>query len=108
MTEPANDWGVFVNECGIFAGRIGADRWVDFTLRVKDGRLTMLWTGPGGGEWHLMCGTRESAVEARDLFIEVGFHRTHVKVARLSACQANVEKRRAEIDERIAAAAARA
>ena len=39
MAEPAKDWGVFVNEVGIFASGIAKDRWIDFTLRAKDSRL---------------------------------------------------------------------
>lgn len=94
----AADWGVWVNEVGIFASRIAVDRWLDFTLRVKDGRLTELWTGLAGSEWHVMCGTKADAVEARDLFTEVGFHKAHVKVARLSACQAKVKASQERID----------
>jgi len=101
----ADDWGVFVNECGIFASRIGIDRWTDFTMRSPS-RLTCLWTGPGGGEWHVMCGTKQDATGTRDLFLEVGFHRAHLKVARLSACQEKVAKSRARIDGRIAEAVA--
>jgi len=86
----ANDWGLWVNECGIFASRIAADRWTDFLLRAKEGRLAMLWSGPGGGEWHVMCGSREEAREVREVFTEAGFRKNHVKVARLSACKAKV------------------
>lgn len=100
-TAAATDWGVFVNECGIFASGIAKDRWIDFTLRVKEERLTMLRVWPGGGEWHVMCGARGAAVEARDLFLEVGFHRNHIRVARLSACRAKVEKNHAEIHPRL-------
>jgi hypothetical protein len=87
------DWGLHVNECAIFASRIAMDRWLDFTSRVAAGRLTMLWMGPGGGEWHVMCGTREAAAEALGIFLDVGFHKSHVKVARLSACQAKRARR---------------
>lgn len=105
MTDPLpDDWGVFVNECGIFASGIAAGRWADFTMRSPS-RLSCLWMGPGGGEWHVMCGTRDAAAEARDLFVEVGFHRAHVKVARLSACQKKITESRARIDARIAKAA---
>jgi hypothetical protein len=89
----AGDWGLYVNECAIFASRTGMDRWIDFTFRAKEERLTMLSMGPGGGEWHVMCGTREAAREAHETFLEVGFHRGHVKVARLSACQAKARER---------------
>lgn len=88
----ADDWGVWVNEVGIMASGIAAGRWLDFTSRRR-ARLTPLWLGPLGGEWHVTCGARADAVEARDLFLEVGFHKTHVKVARLSACQAKVARR---------------
>lgn len=104
MKAEADDWGVWVNECGIFASRIALDRWLDFQARAKPERLVALWMGPGGGEWHLMCGTKADATETRDLFAEVGFHRTHVKVARLSACREKIAARRAELDARIAAA----
>jgi hypothetical protein len=87
------DWGLYVNECAIFASTIAVDRWIDFTLRAKGGRLTMLSMGPGGGEWHVMCGTRDAAAEALGIFLEVGFHKSHVKVARLSACQAKATGR---------------
>ena len=102
----AEDWGVWVNECGIFASRIGLDRWLDFQARARPERLTMLWLGPGGGEWHVMCGSKADATEARDLFVEVGFHRGHLKVARLSACQKKVAESRARVDARMAKAAA--
>jgi hypothetical protein len=100
----ATDWGLYVNECAIFASGIAADRWVDFTLRAKDGRLAMLWTGPGGGEWHVMCGTKADAAEALETFLGVGFHKSHVKIARLSACQAKVAEQRRRVDERMAGA----
>lgn len=100
---PADDWGLYVNECGIFASGIAADRWTDFTLRVKDGRLAMLWTGPGGGEWHVMCGAKADAVDAHETFLGVGFHKGHMKVARLSACQAKVAEKRRHWDEVFAA-----
>jgi hypothetical protein len=99
------DWGVWVNEVGIFASRIGADRWVDFTLRAKADRLTMLWLGPGGGEWHVMCGTKADAVDAHETFLGVGFHKSHVRVAQLSACQAKVKAAQERIDAMRAAAA---
>jgi tRNA(Phe) wybutosine-synthesizing methylase Tyw3 len=83
----AEDWGLYVNECAIFATRIGVDRWADFLSRVQDGRLTMLSVSPGGGEWHVMCGTREAAQEAHETFMGAGFHKSHIKTARLSACK---------------------
>jgi hypothetical protein len=100
----AGDWGVWVNEVGIFASGIAADRWLDFWVRAKDERMTMLGCCPAGAEWHVMCGTRADAVEARDLFVEVGFHKGHVKVARLSACQAKVKAAQERIDTMMAAA----
>lgn len=93
MGEPAADWGPYVNEVGIFAAGIAADRWLDFTFRAKEERLTVLAMCPGGAEWHVMCGARPDAAEARDLFLEVGFHKNHVKVARLSVLQAKAAAR---------------
>ena len=92
--QAARDWGLWVNEVGIFASGLGSGKWLDFTFRAKRERLTPLWLSPCGGEWHVMCGTRADAAEARDLFLEVGFHKNHVKVARLSACQAKVAGKR--------------
>ena len=92
-TPPADDWGVFVNECGIFASTHGEAAWLYFLTRAQESRLAMLATGPCGGEWHVMCGTKEAAAEARDIFIEQGIHGKHVKVARLSACQAKAAER---------------
>jgi len=89
----AVDWGLYVNECAIFASRIADGRWLDFQGRAAESRLTMLWMGPAGGEWHVMCGTKADAVDACDLFLEVGFHKSHIKVARLSACQAKAAER---------------
>jgi hypothetical protein len=88
-----DDWGLLVNECRIFATGIGVDRWLDFQFRARDDRLVMLAMGPGGGEWHVMCGSREDAVEARDLFIEMGFHRGHVKVERPAVSQRKAASR---------------
>jgi hypothetical protein len=89
----AEDWGLYVNECAIFASRIGMARWIDFTLRAGDSRLTMLSMSPGGGEWHVMCGTKQAAAEARETFTEAGFHPGHVKVARLPDCLAKARDR---------------
>jgi hypothetical protein len=98
----ADDWGVFVNECGIFASAHGEGAWLYFLSRARDERLTMLWLGPCGGEWHVMCGTKEAAAEGREIFVEQGIHKTHVKVARLSACRAKVAGQRRRWDERTA------
>jgi hypothetical protein len=93
----ATDWGLWVNESGIFASGIARDRWIDFTLRAQGNRLTALGLWAGGGEWHVMCGSREDAREAHALFLEVGFHKAHVRVARLAACQAKVAGRRGAV-----------
>jgi hypothetical protein len=89
----AEDWGLFVNECAIFASGIAADRWAGFLLRVSGGRLTMLSMSAGGGEYHVMCGTRDAAREAREIFTGAGFHKSHVTVTRLAACQEKARRR---------------
>lgn len=94
----ADDWGLWVNETGIFASGIAEGKWLDFLGRDRAGRATLLWAAPGGGEWHVMCGTREAADEARELFLDVGFHGNHVKVARLAACQAKTAARKSRAD----------
>jgi hypothetical protein len=101
----ADDWGLFVNECGIFASGIAKDRWLHFLAVAKGDRLTMLRVWPGGGEWHVMCGTKADAAEALETFLGVGFHKAHVKVARLSVCSAKIAERRQLIAELMAGAA---
>lgn len=96
----AEDWGLHVNETGIFASGIARDRWLDFILRCAPERLTMLGLWPGGGEWHVMCGTRADAAEALETFLGVGFHESHVKVRRLSACRQAVQRKRESALER--------
>jgi hypothetical protein len=103
-TAPA-DWGLWVNECGIFASGIAKDRWLHFLSVAKDDRLTMLRGWPGGCEWHVMCGAKADAADALETFLGVGFHKAHVKVARLSACVAKVAERKRRVEERMAGAA---
>lgn len=100
---PADDWGLWVDETGILACGRGEAKWLYFLGRAGDGRLTVLWGGPCGGEWHVMCGSRPAAAEALDIFMEAGFHKNHVKVRRLSACQAKAAGRNQEISARFAA-----
>jgi hypothetical protein len=90
----ATDWGLWVNELGVSATGIAAGRWADFLLRAGRERLTMLAMTPCGGEYHVMCGTKADAEEARETFTDIGFHPKHVRVARLSACQAKARERR--------------
>jgi len=103
---PAADWGLYVNEVGIFATGIAEGRWLDFTFRAKEERLVMLGMCPAGGEWHVMCGTKADAAEAHALFLEVGFHKGHIRVARLSACQAKAAAAKERLDAMTGAATA--
>lgn len=93
----ADDWGLHVNEIGIFATRIAEGKWLDFLARARDERVTMLDLTPTGSEWHVMCGTRDAAREAHEIFLEAGFHKRHIRVARLSACQAKAAERRQRV-----------
>jgi hypothetical protein len=102
VAEAAADWGLWVDETGILASSRGEAKWLHFLGRAGGSRLTVLWGGPCGGEWHVMCGSRPDAVEALDIFIEAGFHKNHVKVRRLSACQAKAAGRNQEIAARFA------
>jgi hypothetical protein len=93
LRTAAADWGLFVDELGIFTTGIAAGKWTDFLFRPKtEERLTMLAMTPAGGHYHVMCGTKADAAEAREIFIDVGFHAKHVKVARLAACQAKARR----------------
>lgn len=105
MPDKADDWGVWVNECGIFASGHGEGKWLYFLGRARESRMTMLGMTPGGGEWHVMCGTKEAATEGRDIFMEQGIHRTHVKVMRLCVCLAKAARRRDLAEAAIRAAA---
>ena len=89
----ADDWGVFVNECGIVSCGLGWDKWTAFLIARQGEGITCLADSIGGGEYHVMCGTKEAAAEARDIFVETGIHRNHVKVARLTACLETRERK---------------
>jgi hypothetical protein len=98
--EP-DDWGAFVNECGIFAHRGGADWWLTYHGRqATTGRITTLAESIAGGHHHVLCESEEHAEWLREHMISQGIHKSHLKVRRLSVAKATADKRRAASDER--------
>jgi hypothetical protein len=96
-TDQADDWGILVNECGIFACRQGVDVWLDLWLRVAPERVTTFAITPGGGEHHVSAPTKDDAEFARDYLISKGVPKTFIKVQRLSAAKVSAEKRDARV-----------
>ncbi len=95
------DWGVFVNECGIFAHRGGADWWLTYHGRQADtGRIAQLALSIAGGHYHVACDSEEDAGWLRDHMVSMGVHKSHLKVQRLSAARATAEKRAKASGER--------
>jgi hypothetical protein len=92
----ATDWGVFVNECGVFAGGgAGSSWWAQFFIRSHPGRITTLTLSLGGGHHHVATDTKDDAEFLRDYMISKGVPKTHARVQRLSAAKA-IAARRAE------------
>jgi hypothetical protein len=98
--EP-DDWGVFVDECGTFACRMGADWWVTYSARfVGSGRITELDMSLGGGHYHVACDDRQDAEQTRQMMIYVGgMHAKHVRVKRLRDCRSEVRRRHLKLGD---------
>jgi hypothetical protein len=92
-TEPT-DWGVFVNECGIFAQQGGADWWAQFYID-RPGLITELILSPAGGHHHVAAPSKEDAEFMCEYMISKGIHKSYVKVQRLLAAQSYADKRKA-------------
>ena len=76
------DYAVEVNECGIFASRIGIEFWTDLLRRPLGARLVWLFASPGGGVCQLPCADKEEAGFFCGQLIEHGIHETHARVKR--------------------------
>jgi hypothetical protein len=105
---PANDWGVFVDEVRLFAiGGQGIEWWALFDARfAATGRITVLVMSVGGGQHHVACDSKEDAAALMATMTAQGVHPKSLRVARLSACQAEAERKRAAREEWYPAAAA--
>lgn len=109
MPDQPDDWGVFVDECGIFAiYGPAANWWAEFYVRARPGMITELILSPGGGHHHVAAPTKEDAEFMCEYMISKGIHRKHVKVQRLSAAKAIRAKRTAARESYFAELAARA
>lgn len=103
MADTPDDWGVFVDECGIFAtANHAAEWWVAQSLHIRADLLTMLAMSPCGGHFHFLTETRENAEFVHEYILSKGIHKNHVKVQRLSAAKAKAAKRTAAFEERCA------
>ncbi len=85
----ADDWGVLVNECKVFATAAGAEWWALFTChRAGPGRITRLKESIAGGLAHVACDSKEDAeLFAEGLVSYAGIPKSAITVARLSKCQ---------------------
>jgi hypothetical protein len=98
--EEADDWGITVNECGIFACRNGMDVWMQLWERTPPERVTTFAMTPCGGEHHVLAPSKDDAEFMRDYMISKGVNKPNVKVQRLSVAKANAAKRTAAFNER--------
>jgi len=81
----ASRYVVEVNECGIFASKVGLDWWTANVLtRPIADRITWTFMGPGGGVAQIPCADRGEAEFVRDHMVGSGIGKTHVKVRRLA------------------------
>lgn len=84
----ANDWGVVVNECRVFATAKGGEWWLPFLLRFEGTpRMTCLTMSIAGGLWHVACDNREDAQSLAALMTENGVPKSAVTVKRLAQCK---------------------
>lgn len=88
----ATEWGVRVNEVGIFANRHGVDWWLVQIARWGD-RALSLGQCLAGGIWFLPGGERDDAEFMRDHMISHGIHRNCLKVTTRAKAEAELESR---------------
>lgn len=97
----ADDWGVTVNECGIFAHRGGSDWWLTYQGRQADtGRITTLTDSIAGGHHHVLCESEAHAEWLREHMISNGVHKAFLKVQRLAVAKKAADRRAEALDER--------
>jgi hypothetical protein len=87
------EWGVRVNEVGIFATGLGADWWVRALGPWEaSGRAVCLGLCPAGGVWFLPFGDKDDAAWARDHIVSHGVPRRFATV--VTAAKAKAERAR--------------
>lgn len=85
-------WGVLVNETGIFATRGGADWWVPFWANHStSSNWTELGASAMGGTWHIGFPSRGDADFAWEYMISQGIHASHLKVVTLADARKSVD-----------------
>lgn len=94
-TKAPEQWGVFVNEVGIFANRGGSDWWVLFCARFQHtDRITTLELLPvAGGQFFVAYDDKGDAELGRASMVEQGIHASYLKVTTLAAARKTVRTR---------------
>lgn len=100
MTTDSSQWGVFVNEVGIFANRGGSDWWVMFCARYQHtDRITTLELLPvAGGQFFVAYDSKKDAELGRESMAGQGVHPSHLKVTTLAAARKAIRTRHAKWD----------
>lgn len=95
-----DQWGVFVNEVGIFANRGGSDWWVMFCTRYRHtDRITTLELLPvAGGQFFVAYDNKGDAEFGRDSMVEQGIRPGFLKVTTLAAARKAIRTRHAKWD----------
>jgi len=94
MDDAEQQWGVLINEAGVFAsGGDGAAWWADQWVRYSPlGRITTLAQSIGGGTYHWAFDTRADSDFAREHMTDHGIHPSHTKVTTIAAARATVHR----------------
>jgi hypothetical protein len=94
MTEKSPEqWGVFVDECGIFSNGHGSDWWTTFWMRMSPvGRIVELDLSMAGGLYHVAYDDKSDAETGREFMVGRGIHPKCVKVATLAAARKSVRR----------------
>lgn len=103
-TDGRGDWGVWINECAVFANQRSAEWWALFHYRQHE-RITVLEESIAGGHCHVACASKEDSEWLREHMVSNGVPQVACKVQRLKDALVVAEKRRAKFDaatERVA------
>lgn len=94
MTD--EQWGVLVNETGIFASGGGCDWWMQLWANFSTrSHWTELGASAMGGTWHIGFPSREDADFAREHMIGNGIHASHLKVVTLASARKTIGRKQA-------------
>lgn len=99
-SRATDQWGIFVNEVGIFANRGGSDWWVLFCTRFQHtDRITTLELLPvAGGQFFVAYDDKDDAELGHALMVEQGVRASFLKVTTLAAARKTVRTRHAKYE----------